>query len=91
MGKLSDKKRAAGRPGKRERERAKRNPRHNVWASVGGSGSYHVKAGRKKFDKVWAYVRRVVEAHHGGESLTSKSAAEIKRPLYTISAGRLVP
>ena len=86
MGKPSDLKRRARlqRQGKRERARVK-NPRRGAsFCSVVGSGTYRVKAGRKKYGKVSRYVRRVVEAHLAGDSLTSKSGISIKRPTYTI-------
>lgn len=84
MGKPSDKRRKAQRQGKRERARAKKRFRGSSWGSVGGAGTYRVKAGRKKYGKVSRYVSRFVEAHLGGDSPTSKSGSSIKRPLYTI-------
>jgi hypothetical protein len=85
MGALSDKRRAAQRPGKRERARVKKLRRPQAFGTVGGAGHYHVKAGRKKFGKVWAYARARLDSHLGGDSTTLKSGSEIRRPLYTIS------
>ena len=90
MGKLSDKRRKAGRLGKRERARVKNlRKRTRIESScyVVGAGTYRVKAGRNKYGKVSRYVRRLVDAHHGGDSLTSKSGISIKRPTYTIEMG----
>ena len=84
MGRPSDKRRRAQRPGKRERARAKKRFRGQTWGSVGGAGTYHVKAGKKKFWKVSRFVSAFLEAHLGGDSPTSKSGGSIKRPLYTI-------
>lgn len=84
MGRPSDKRRRAQRPGKRERARVKKPCRGESSCYVGGAGTYHVKAGRRKFAKVQKYLQRLVEAHLGGDSLTSKSGISIKRPLYTV-------
>lgn len=88
MGKPSDKRRSARRPGARDRARVKKFARAQVWAHVGGAGTYHVKAGRKKFNKVRRYCDRVVSAHQSSGS-TSKSTEVIKRPLYTITLSPL--
>ena len=58
---------------------------------MGGAVSFQLKAGRKKFHKVWAYLRRVQESHPGGDALTSKSVRVVKRPLYTITLGPSLP
>jgi hypothetical protein len=87
MGKPSDIRRRRQRPGKRERARAKKRSRGSSSCSVGGAGTYRVKAGRKKYGKVSRYVSRAVEAHLAGDSATSKSGISIKRPLYTIEMG----
>ena len=86
MGRPSDKRHSAQRPGRRERARVKKSsrPRGRVWASVGGAGTYEVKAGRKKRHKVVAHCDRVMEAHQASDSSTSKSGGEIRRPLYNI-------
>ena len=86
MGRPSDKRRKAQRPGRRERARVKNMRKHRSESScsVVGSGTYRVRAGRKKYGKVCAFVRRLVEAHLGGDSPTSKSGISIKRPIYTI-------
>ena len=87
MGKPSDKRRKAGRPGKRERARAKKRTRGSSSCSVVGAGTYRVTAGRKKYGKVSKFVRRLVDAHLGGDSPTSKSGISIKRPTYTVEFG----
>lgn len=86
MGRPSDQRRSAQRLGRRERARVKNQwqCRAQAWSHVGGAGMFHVKAGRKKFGKVMAHCDRVVEAHRSGDSPTSKSGGEIKRPLYKI-------
>lgn len=87
MGKLSDKTRNARRPGKRERARVKRPIRCSCSGFVGGAYEYTAHAGRKKFGKVCAYVRSLVEqAHLVGESITPKSKGDARRPLYTVSS-----
>ena len=88
MGKPSDLKRRARlqRPGRRERARVKKMRKHRGESScsVVGSGTYRVRAGRKKYGKVARYVRRLVDAHLAGDSPTSKSGISIKRPTYSI-------
>jgi hypothetical protein len=87
MGRPSDKRRSAQRPGRLERARVKNRTKccGRMWSSVGGVGTYEVKAGRKKYHKVVAHCERVMKSHQAGDSVTSKSGSEIKRPLYTIS------
>lgn len=85
MGRPSGRLRSARRPGRRERARVKKQRRHSCWASVGGAGTFHVKAGRKKYGRVCRFAERVLEAHLLGESITLKDWRGIKRPLYTIS------
>lgn len=84
MGKPSDKRRSARRPGSRERARVKKPARTECSANVGGAGTYAVKAGRKKYRKVVDYCDRVVKTHQACDSLTSKSGGKIERPLYKI-------
>ena len=84
MGRPSDKRRKAQRPGRRERARVKNPCRSESSCSVVGSGTYRVRAGRKKYGKVARYVRRLVDAHLAGDSPTSKSGISIKRPTYSI-------
>lgn len=91
MGSPSDRRRSARRPGRRERTRVKRHYRSSGSGFVGGAGCYHVKAGRKKWRKVWRYLNRTLDAHLVGDSLTSKSVRVIKRPLYTITLGPSLP
>ena len=83
MGKPSDKRHSARRLGKRERERVKKHRRQQCWLNVGGVARAHVKAGRKKYGKVYKYVNRFIAANLIGES-TPKSATSIERPLYKI-------
>ena len=89
MGRPSDKRRAAQRPGRSERARVKKRRRGETHGYVGGAISYQIKAGRKKYGKVARYVDRIVKAHLEGDSSTLKSGAEIRRPLYTIFAATL--
>lgn len=84
MGSPSDKRRKAGRLGKRERARVKKRHRGESSCSVVGAGTYRVKAGRTKYGKVSKYVRQLVDAHLGGDSPTSKSGISIRRPTYSI-------
>ena len=87
MGRPSDKRRRAQRPGKRERARVKKRHRSESCCTVVGAGTYRVHAGRGKFSKVYRYVRLLVEAHLGGDSPSSKSGISIKRPTYTVEMG----
>jgi hypothetical protein len=84
MGRLSDQRRSARRPGKRERARVKNPARGSYSRHVGGAGHVHVTAGRKKFGKVARYADGLLDAHLVGESVTPKSVVSIKRPLYTV-------
>lgn len=94
MGKPSNRKRSARRLGKRERARVKKSSRSQAWINVGGASQAHVKAGRKKFNKVWRHVRCILDLHEEarlfGEPTedfipeTLKSERTIRRPLYTI-------
>lgn len=86
MGRPSDLKRRARRqrPGKRERARVQRPRRTATSCTVVGAGTYHAKAGRKKFGKLNRFLQRLVEAHLEGDSPTSKSGISIKRPTYTV-------
>ena len=89
MGKPSDKKRSARRLGRHERARVKKPHKPSVYAMMGGAGTFHVKAGRKKFRKIQRYCEDVFglleESHLSGEPLIQKSEKVIKRPLYTIT------
>lgn len=58
---------------------------------MGGAFSFSLKAGRKKFHKVWMYLHRLERAHLSGDALTSKSVVVTKRPLYTVTAGPSMP
>lgn len=94
MGAPSDRRRAQRRqrPGRRERARAKKSRRRKVSVSVSGAGTFVVRAGRKKRDRVYKWVRAFLLARLGGDAVTPKDGTEIKRPLYTISvAGFAVP
>ena len=87
MGKLSDKRRAARRAGKRERARVKKPNRAEMHGYVGSAYAFTIVAGRKKFAKVYRYVDNLVRgAHLGGEPLTLKSKGDDRRPLYTASS-----
>ena len=79
--------RSARRLGKRERARVKKHHRLQAWGNVGGAGTYHVKAGRKKFAKILRRILAVLEQTRPsiGDSSIPKAPGEIKRPLYTIS------
>lgn len=84
MGKPSNKNRSAQRLGKHERALRKKHRRGKMVCHVGGAGIvYELKAGRKKWNRVWKYLDTLT--HLGGESSTLKSGMVIKRPLYTIT------
>lgn len=85
MGRPSDKRRSAQRPGKCERARIKKKHRPQAWFYVAGAGRVHMKAGRKKFGRLISMFRRIEEAHHAGDSVTLKSAGATKRPAYTVA------
>lgn len=51
MGRPSQRKHSAQRPGKRERARVKRRRRLRSSLHVGGGGTYTLKAGRKKWNE----------------------------------------
>ena len=87
MGKLSDMRRAAKRPGKRERARVKRPIRCSASGFVGGAYEFTIVAGRQKWAKVYRYIDSLVQsAHLGGEPLTLKSKGDARRPLYTAAS-----
>jgi hypothetical protein len=83
MGKLSDQHHSARRLGRRERARVKKRGRTQGACYAGGACLYSIKAGRKKWHKVYSYCIRAT-AHLVGESLTPNSVTSIKRPLYTM-------
>jgi hypothetical protein len=86
VGKLSDKRRAAQRPGRRERARVKRRIRGSISGTVGGVYTYTIVAGRQKLSKVYRFVDSLVQgAHLGGEPATPKLKGDARRPLYTVS------
>ena len=60
MGKPSDKRRSARRPGRHERARVKNHYRGSFSIHVPGAGTIHVKAGRKKIQR---FMRWYVSAH----------------------------
>jgi hypothetical protein len=91
MGRPSDKRRAARRSGRWERAKVKRHYRPSGGGFVGGAFSYSLKAGRKKFRKVWAFLCRWERAHLAGDAITSKSVTVTKRPLYTVTVGPSLP
>ena len=80
------------RLGKNERARVKNRRLHSrpeMWAHVGCAGTYHVKAGRNKFEKVHNWLHNqfelIEEPHIEGELLTLKSGTVTKRRLYTVT------
>lgn len=74
MGKPSDKKRQAKRLGKNERTRRNRKHRSQMWSNVPCVGSIHLKAGLKKYNKIYAVWQKFCEnSHLGGEPITMKS------------------
>jgi len=73
MGRPSDIKRRARRPGKRERVRVKKSRRSVTFGLVPGAGTYELKSGRKKWVEFqrsrrnpFAWGRNLL-AHHAGE------------------------
>lgn len=76
MGRSSDKRRSARRPGRCERARVKSRNRAQAWFHVRGVGRVCVKAGQKKFGRVYSFLC----------SVTLKSVASAKRPLYKVEA-----
>lgn len=58
MGRPSDKKRSARRPGKRERARVKSGWKSSFSTHVPGVGHVHVKAGRKKLRRALSWARK---------------------------------
>lgn len=59
MGRPSDKKRSAQRPGQRERKRVKRARRGSLWTHVTGVGEVHAKVGRKKQHRLYVWLNRM--------------------------------
>jgi hypothetical protein len=87
MGRPSDKRRSARRPGKHERARAKKRSRNQMWTDVTGAGHVHVKAGRKKSSKACGFISACQdEPHRVGDLLnaTRKKEGSAKRPVYTV-------
>lgn len=74
MGRPSDKRRAAQRPGKRERARVKKHRRAKAWGNVPGAGTYTLTAGQKKWTEFQRSRRnpfswsRDLLAHPAGEA-----------------------
>jgi hypothetical protein len=62
MGRLSDKKHSARRPGRRERARVKKHHRGQSWCFVAGVGTFHVKLGRKKDERFHRWLYRQWDA-----------------------------
>lgn len=95
MGKPSDARRSARRPGRRERTRAKKARRGGFWSHRphgGGAVRVHVpRAGRKKFTQLARFFGSDVATWLPvivGDSATPESRGSIRRPLYTVE---LVP
>ena len=83
MGRPSDQKRSARRLGKSQRERVKNRYRsRGVMATVPGAGTVEIKAGRKKFSRIWSFWIRYREAHLAGEPVILNPCHCIKRPGY---------
>jgi hypothetical protein len=94
MGKPSDQRRSAQRPGKRERARVKKHRRGMMSShrgTVGGAVHYALYAGRKKWQKVQHYLDRLATDASIGDSLTPKSVTKGKRPLYTFEVAVHTP
>jgi len=70
MGRLSDKKRSSGRPGKRERARVK-NFRGSS-ATISGAGTFHFKSGRKKWHRFNLLAEKVLSAHQAGNLILNE-------------------
>lgn len=98
MGRPSNRKRSAQRPGKRERARVKRHRRAKSTLFVGGGDTFTLKAGRKKWTEAhlsnnpenpWGLHSRGVFAYvpimTGKHTL--KVVEQAKRPLYEAGAG----
>jgi len=58
MGKPSDRKKSAQRPGKRERALVKRHHRSSVVMIVPGEETIHAQYGRKKWDRFWKWFHK---------------------------------
>lgn len=82
MGKPSDVRHSARRPGKRERARIK-NFRGSFSTHVSGVGTVRVKYGRKKFTRFYRFIERCREAHQAGNLSNMKIHSFVKRPDYT--------
>ena len=63
MGKPSDHKRSAQRPGQRERKRVKRARRGQLWTHVTGVGEVHAKVGQKKWHRLYVWLNRMRRDH----------------------------
>ena len=67
MGRPSDRRRSAQRPGKRERARAKKERRSAIFVRVPGAGHVLVKAGRKKFRRLLGRSLSHLSVSHNSE------------------------
>ena len=74
MGRPSDKRRAARRPGKRERAQVKKHHRSKAYGNVPGVGTYALTAGQKKWTEFhrsrrnpFSWTRDLI-AHPAGEA-----------------------
>lgn len=81
MGRPSDKKRSARRPGKRERARVK-NARPQFWTTVAGVGTVHVRYGRKKSKRFHDLIEANRKSIMLGNLLNPKILSFVKRPVY---------
>lgn len=80
MGKPSDRKRSARRPGKHERARVKKHHRSGMammGGNVGSAGIVRVKAGRKKFWRTYKTVSQLA-----GDSITPNALVSVGRLPY---------
>jgi hypothetical protein len=82
MGKPSDRRKSARRPGRAERARVKnKHSRYGFWGYVAGAGTVELRAGRKKFDRAMRWVFRAETQSISGEHPTPKA----KEPGQTAS------
>ncbi|PKN92985.1 MAG: hypothetical protein CVU44_11175 [Chloroflexi bacterium HGW-Chloroflexi-6] len=82
MGKPSERRKSARRPGRAERARVKnKHSRCGFWGYVAGAGTVKVNAGRKKYERAMRWVLRMAMQPISGEQPTPKA----KEPGQTAS------
>ena len=94
MGRPSDKKRSAQRPGQRERKRVKRSRRGQLWASVTGVWDFHAKVGRKKWHRVYVALNRMQRESRTpsmGKHISNAGEKEVPKASLGNSRGRTDP